>query len=99
MVLRSGGISEIFGWHVRRATVDWQVYLCAGNGAMNCQPPRALHPEPTLSTSAASQASRLPRVQTAYPLVLHARVTPTRAVAAGRFARLNPQTPQSPCSP
>ena len=35
IVLRSGGISAIFGWHVRIATVDRQVYLCAGNGVMN----------------------------------------------------------------
>ena len=47
------------GWPVRRATVDRQVYLCAGNGAMNWQPPRGLHPEPTRSTTAASPGHQI----------------------------------------
>ena len=93
IVLRSGGISAIFGWHVRRATVDWQVHLHAGNSAGNCQPPRGLHPELIGSTTAASQGHQFPLAQSPCPPLLPLPAPTSRAVTGQAHARHYRQFP------
>src|SRR5664279_597775 len=66
----------------RIATVVRRLYLCVSNGPMNCQRPRGPHPEPTRSTTAASQGHQFPLAQLPCPPILVP--APTSKAAIGR---------------